>query len=76
VYSSPKKLDCFYRDQLEKHTSKNETSVQQQTSMINIDCDDEDEQLDGESSDNEDDDEYVFESPGLLRMLIDNVSFF
>ncbi len=43
--------------------------------MVDISRDKEEEQLDGESSDNEDDDEYVFESQGLLRMFTDNLSF-
>ncbi|CAF4919519.1 unnamed protein product [Rotaria sp. Silwood1] len=62
VYSSAKKLDSFYRNQVEKKNKK-EANVQHQQVVVNIDGDDEENELNDESSDNADDDEYAFESP-------------
>ncbi|CAF3653312.1 unnamed protein product [Rotaria sp. Silwood1] len=74
VYSSAKKLDSFYRNQVEKKNKK-EANVQHQQVVVNIDGDDEENELNDESSDNADDDEYAFESPGILGVLIDNAHF-
>ncbi|CAF4592410.1 unnamed protein product [Rotaria sp. Silwood1] len=74
VYSSAKKLDSFYRNQVEKKNKK-EANVQHQQVVVNIDGDDEENEFNDESSDNADDDEYAFESPGILGVLIDNAHF-
>ncbi|CAF1229295.1 unnamed protein product [Rotaria sp. Silwood1] len=48
-----------------KKKNKKEANVQHQQVVVNIDGDDEENELNDESSDNADDDEYAFESPGL-----------
>jgi hypothetical protein len=73
MYSSPKKLECFYRDQLNK--TKQEPNAQHHRQLVQVDNDDDEvEKIDDEPSDNEDDD-YLFESAGSLKTFIDNVTF-
>jgi len=48
---------------MESNTSKKQTNTKDEFDTVNVDCDD-DEELNGESSDIEDDDEYVYESAG------------
>ena len=65
-------MECFYRDQLEKNRTE-ETNPQQQKDVGNA-GDDDDEQSNHESSD-EDKAEYLFESPGSLRLSTNNPIF-
>jgi len=66
IYSSAKKLDCFYRDQTNKNKNKQKTNTQHENDLVSIDDDNDDvEKLNGESSDNEEDD-YLFENSGSL----------
>jgi hypothetical protein len=69
MYSSPKKLDCFYREQLDKSKNKQEKNGKHQQDFVTVDDDgDEEDNLNGEASDNEDD-AYLFESPGSFNII-------
>ena len=52
-----------------------ETNIQQQADTINVDGDDKEEKLNGELIDNDDNDECVLESAGLLSLITDNDFF-